>query len=173
MNQQEQQHHEAVEVMDPISRELNVTVDGQPRKYKVVPMETRQIWPVLRLGLPFIGGLNSLFGNAKASAGSPLGGTPGVVQVTDPLAQVIGDDFAGMLRILAENGEAINEMVAIALDEKLAVVGKFQPHDAINAIKAIYTVNKDFFRIHVAPMLNFPQVTESVDGSDATAAEVN
>lgn len=166
----ETQNNEVAEVMDPVSRELNVTVDGQPRHYKVVPMQTRQIWPVLRLGLPFIGGLNSLFGGAKAQAGSPLGGTPGVVQASDPLAQVIGDDFAGMLRILAENGESINEMVAIALDEKLTVVGKFQPHDAIAAIKAIYSVNKDFFRIHVLPMLNLPQA-ENVDASGETTAE--
>lgn len=152
MNQQTQ-HHEAVAAMAPLTQKITATVDGQQLTFEVKRLETRQIWPILRLGLPLIEGLNHMLGLARKPVDSPLGGKPGGDQALDPLAEVAGSELAGLIRLMAEKGESISEIVAVALDAKLTTVLKFEPQDTFIALRSIYEVNKDFFQNHMAPQL--------------------
>lgn len=151
MNAQ-QQNSEAVEVMAPETRE--VTAGG--KVYQVRRLETRQIWPILRCGLPIVEGLAVL---AKPATDSPLGGdrkpggqAPGVTAAS-ALDSVLGLEAATFLRVFAEHGERVTEIIATALDEKISTVGRFEPQETFEVAKAIVQVNADFFSTRVAPLL--------------------
>lgn len=150
-----QQHAEAVEAFAPETRQI--AAGG--KSYEVKRLETRQIWPTLRAGLPIIEGLATLVG----TAGSPLGGDatrPGQspdAKQGGALASFVGPEVARFLEIMAEHGERITEIIAIALDEKISTVGHFEPQETYLALKAIIEVNRDFFTTRVAPLLGLNQ----------------
>ena len=84
MSDTTKQNAEAVEALAPETRQ--VTAGG--KTYTVRRLETRQVWPTLRAGLPIIEGLVALIGPTASSpaAGSPLGSSsrsagPGVPRV--------------------------------------------------------------------------------------------
>lgn len=176
------QHAEAVEALAPETR--RITAGGKP--YEVRRLETRQVWPVLRAGLPIIEGLVALVPASSPGAGSPLGGaarTDQALDATKPqtLDSLLGPEVAAFIRLMAEHGERITEIVAVALDEKISTVGRFEPQDTYLALRAIIEVNRDFFQTRVAPLLGLDPsspgmaalagaVTEAVRGSPTIGA---
>lgn len=155
MSEPSTQNAEAVEALAPETRQI--TAGG--KAYEVRRLETRQIWPILRCGLPIIEGLTALVGKASSpAADSPLGSSsqPGG-QSPDAkpsaLASFLGAEIATFLQVMAEHGERITEVVAIALDEKVSTIGKWEPQETYLALKAIIEVNRDFFTHRVAPLL--------------------
>lgn len=162
MKTEDQQNAEAVEALAPLTR----TITGAGKQYEVKRLETRQIWPTLRAGLPIIEGLVGLVGPATASpaadsplGSSPQGGQPPVSSTTatddqaSNLTKLVGPEVTGFLQMMAEHGEKITEIVAIGLDEKVSTVGRFEPHETYFALKALIEVNRDFFTQRVAPLL--------------------
>lgn len=157
MTDSTQQNAEAVEALAPQTQQI--TAGG--KTYEVKRLETRQVWPTLRAGLPIIEGLVALVGSPASSpaADSPLGsssqraGQPPDVSKPSALASLVGPEVAQFLEIMAEHGERITEIVAIGLDEKVATVGKFEPQETYLALKALIEVNRDFFTHRVAPLL--------------------
>lgn len=157
MTDSKQQNAEAAEALAPETRQ--VTAGG--KSYEIKRLETRQVWPTLRAGLPIIEGLVSLVGPPASSpaADSPLGsssrrsGQPPDAPKPSALANLVGAEVAQFLEIMAEHGERITEIVAIGLDEKVGTVGKFEPQETYLVLKALIEVNKDFFTNRVAPLL--------------------
>lgn len=156
MSDTTKQNAEAVEALAPETRQ--VTAGG--KNYTVRRLETRQVWPTLRAGLPIIEGLVALIGPTASSpaAGSPLGSSSrsaGQPPDAKPsaLANLVGAEVASFLEIMAEHGERITEIVAIGLDEKVSTVGKFEPQETYLVLKALIEVNRDFFSHRVAPLL--------------------
>ena len=152
----ESQNAEAVEALAPETRR----VEAGGKVYEVKRLETRQIWPTLRAGLPIIEGLVALTGSPASSpaADSPLGSSSrSAGQPPDApqgaLANLLGPEIAHFLQLMAEHGERITEIVAIGLDETIATVGRFEPQETYLALKALIEVNRDFFTSRVAPML--------------------
>lgn len=148
---QQKQSNEAIDAMAPETREI----EAGGKRYTVRRLETRQIWPTLRAGLPIIEGLVAL---ADPGAAAPSGGgnrkadgqPPGELS---PIARLVGPEIAQFLEIMAEHGEKVTEIVAIGLDEKTSTIGKFEPQETLLAIKALIEVNRDFFTTRVAPIL--------------------
>lgn len=163
---QNNQNQEATEHLAPSTKPLAITINGNTVHYTVRPLQTRQIWPILRLGLPLIGSLGGILGVAPAPAESPLVGKPGLAQAPAIIEQVVGPEISGLLMAMAEHGEKITEILAIALDEKLTIVSSFMPHDTFLALRAVYEVNRDFFQTHMAPQLglNLGAMEESALG---------
>lgn len=153
MDHATKQAAEAAEAMAPTTRE--VTAGG--KKYTVKRLVTRQIWPILKIGLPIIEGLVALAGPAvpsPATAGPPLADSGGdKAQPLGALDQLIGRELAAFMRLMANEGERITELVAIALDETTRKVGDFEPQETFLMAKAIVEVNRDFFTHRVAPLL--------------------
>lgn len=158
MDNATQQAQEAVDAMAPITR----TITGGGKEYQVQRLETRQVWPILRCGLPIIEGLTGLVGkqaSSPANASPPLGaganaaGQPPNDHKPSAIEQLVGVEIAQFLQIMADHGEHITEIVAVALDETIAKVGRFEPQETYLAIKAIVEVNRDFFSTRVAPIL--------------------
>lgn len=152
----EQQNAEAVTALAPESRK----VEAGGKVYEVKRLETRQVWPTLRAGLPIIEGLVALAGSPASSpaADSPLGSSSrsaGQSPDAKPsaLAKLVGAEIATFLEIMAEHGERITEIVAIGLDETVGKVGKFEPQETYLVLKALVEVNRDFFTSRVAPLL--------------------
>lgn len=171
MHDSTQQNAEAVEALAPETRQI--TAGG--KTYEVKRLETRQVWPTLRAGLPIIEGLVALVGQKASSpaADSPLGsssqpaGQPPDVPLT-ALERLVGPEIAQFLGIMAEHGERITEIVAIGLDEKVSTVGKFEPQETYLALKALIEVNRDFFTNRVVPLLGL-QPGQPVRGALAGA----
>jgi hypothetical protein len=150
------QHAEAIDAFAPQTRQI--TAGG--KTHEVKRLETRQIWPILRCGLPFIEGLATFAAPASSPAVEPPpGSSPQAGQPLDPLPitsaldRLVGPEIGFFLRLMAEHGERINEMVATALDIKVSEVGRFEPQETYLAAKAIVEVNRDFFSHRVLPML--------------------
>lgn len=159
-NTAESQNTEAVEVLAPESRQ----VEAGGKKYEAKRLETRQIWPTLRAGLPIFGALVALVGPTGSSpaADSPLGSSsqpdgPRPDSQPDALATLLGGEIAMMLNVLAEHGERITEIVAIGYDVPVSTVGKWEPQETYLALKALISVNKDFFTHRVAPLLGLKE----------------
>lgn len=165
---QNNQNQEAMEHLAPSTKPLAITINGNTVHYTVKPLQTRQIWPILRLGIPLLGSLGGILGMAPAPraevlegmlgvtpapAGSPLVGKPGPAQAPAIIEQIVGPEISSLVMALAEHGEKITEILAIALDEKLTTVSSFMPQDTFLALRAVYEVNKDFFQTHMAPQL--------------------
>ena len=152
----EAQNAEAADALAPETR----LVEAGGKTYEVKRLETRQVWPTLRAGLPIIEGLFALFGSPASSpaADSPLGsssrtaGQPPDAQ-TNTLSTILGPEIAAFLRLMAEHGERITEIVAIGLDVPVSTVGKFEPQETYLVLKALIEVNRDFFTNRVAPLL--------------------
>lgn len=156
----ESQNAEAVEALAPETRR----VEAGGKVYEVKRLETRQVWPTLRAGLPIIEGLVALVGSPASSpaADSPLGSSSrpaGQPPDAKPsaLANLVGAEIATFLEIMAEHGERITEIVAIGLDETVGKVGKFEPQETYLVLKALIEVNRDFFTSRVAPLLGLQQ----------------
>lgn len=171
MTDSTKQNAEAVEALAPETRQI--TAGG--KSYEVKRLETRQVWPTLRAGLPIIEGLVALVGSPASSpaADSPLGSSSqraGQPPDATPsaLAKLVGPEVASFLEIMAEHGERITEIVAIGLDEKVGTVGKFEPQETYLALKALIEVNRDFFTNRVAPLLGL-QAGQPVSGALAGA----
>ncbi len=152
----ESKNAEAADALAPEPRQ----VEAGGKVYEVKRLETRQVWPTLRAGLPIIEGLVALAGSPASSpaADSPLGsssrpaGQP-LDAKPSALANFLGAEIASFLEIMAEHGERITEIVAIGLDEKVSTVGKFEPQETYLVLKALIEVNRDFFTNRVAPLL--------------------
>lgn len=146
MDNAQQQAAEAANAMAPATREI----EAGGKKYTVRRLETRQIWPILRVGLPIIEGLVAL----AEPAGPPLASAPAdKAQPLGALDKLIGGELASFMRLMAREGERVTEIAAIALDETVHKVGKFEPQETFLALKAIVEVNRDFFTHRVAPLL--------------------
>lgn len=165
MNEVQQQNAEAVDVLAPMTREVRAR--GKP--YTVQRLETRQVWPILRAGLPVFASLVGMVPGIDP----PLGDAPATDQARDPLAAALapygGAELVGFLNVLAEHGEKITTIVAIALDEKISVVERFEPQETYLAIRAVIEVNRDFFTTRVAPLLGLQQ---GGDNRNALAAAI-
>ena len=158
----QQQNEEAVAVLAPESR----TVEAGGKKYEAKRLETRQVWPTLRAGLPIFGALVALVGplGSSPAADSPLGSSsqpdgprPDSLTVPDPLAQMLGNEVAFLLKTFAEHGERITEILAIGYDVPVSTVGRWEPQEAYLAMKALIAVNRDFFTTRVAPLLGLKE----------------
>lgn len=150
------QNAEAVDALAPETRQ----VEAGGKVYEVKRLETRQVWPTLRAGLPIIEGLVALTGSPASSpaADSPLGSSSrpaGQPPDAKPsaLQSFLGAEIAAFLEIMAEHGERITEIVAIGLDVPVSTVGKFEPQETYLVLKALIEVNRDFFTSRVAPLL--------------------
>lgn len=149
-----EQNAEAVEALAPETRQ----VEAGGKVYEIRRLETRQIWPTLRAGLPILEGLVALTGSQASSPAAdsppgqqqPAGGQP---PEASNLAKLLGPEIASFLEIMAQHGERITEIVAIGLDEKVSTVGKFEPQETYLVLKALIEVNRDFFSHRVAPLL--------------------
>ena len=146
---------EAITALAPLTRPI--TAGG--KEYTAKPLETRQIFPILRSILPIIDGLAAMVPKDSSVAGGPtLGAGPGATaQAADVslpgLTNVLGSDFTSAIRTMAAHGERIVEMVACALDLKVSEVGKWPPLDTFTAARRIVEVNTDFFTREVLPLL--------------------
>ncbi len=157
MSDNQKQNAEAAAALAPETRP--VTAGG--KSYQAKRLETRQVWPILRAGLPIIGGLVALVGSPASSpaADSPLGsssrrgGQSSDAPKADALEQLLGAEVAGFLKIMAEHGERITEIVAVGFDVNVSTVGKWEPQETYLALKALIEVNRDFFTNRVAPLL--------------------
>ena len=136
---------EAVEAFAPQTRE--VTLAG--KTYKVTPLDVERIWPILRHGMPIIESLAALAKQESTPAGSPVAGSAG----GQALDQILGGDIATFLRLMADHGDAVMEIAAIALNAKRADIGKAMPDEAYTAVKAIVEVNRGFFETRLLPLL--------------------
>lgn len=164
MTKQTEQQQQAAEAADAMSEEIReITAGG--KTYKVRRLETRQIWPTLRAGLPIIEGLVGLLGIGEQSpaAGSPLGsGSAPTGQSLDPpkepgaLEKLVGPEVAGFITLMAEHGERVTEIIAIGVDEKVSTIGKLEPQESYALLRALIEVNRDFFSRRVAPLLKLP-----------------
>lgn len=178
MSNPNQQAAEAASALAPAAtREIT----GNGKKYVVKRLVTRQIWPILRAGLPIIEGLVGLVGPLKpgaepgppladvSAASEPATGQPSDVPAapTNPMDALLGAEIAKFLRLMAEHGEKITEVVAIALDETTRKVGEFEPQEIYLALKAIVGTNTDFFTDRVAPMLGLdPGILSNLAGAE-------
>ena len=151
-----EQNAEAVAAFAPETRSFT----GAGKEYTVRRLETRQIWPILRCGLPILEGLAGLVGKASSPAETSQGSSASASQppVTPPsstpnLDALLGSELGLFTRIMAEHGERVTDIIACALDEKHSQVGRFEPQEMWLACKAIVEVNRDFFTRRVAPML--------------------
>jgi hypothetical protein len=148
------QNAEAVEALAPETRQ----VEAGGKVYEIRRLETRQVWPTLRAGLPILEGLVALTGSPASSPAAdsppgqqqPAGGQP---PEASNLAKLLGPEIASFLELMAQHGERITEIVAIGLDEKVSTVGKFEPQETYLVLKALIEVNRDFFSHRVAPLL--------------------
>ena len=175
MSNPNQQAAEAASALAPAAtREIT----GNGKKYTVKRLVTRQIWPILRAGLPIIEGLVGLVGPLPPAAepGPPLADVsaasePAADQPSDvpvkPLDALLGGQIAGFLRLMAEHGDRITEVVAIALDETTRKVGEFEPQEIYLALQAIIRTNTDFFTDRVAPLLGLdPSLVSALAAQD-------
>lgn len=135
---------EAVAAFAPQTRE--VTLAG--KTYQVTALEVERIWPILRHGMPIIESLAALTKQDATPAGSVAGTVGG-----QALDQLLGGDIAAFLRIMAEHGDAVMEITAIALNGKRDEIGKAMPDEAYAAVRAIVEVNRDFFTTRLLPLL--------------------
>jgi hypothetical protein len=145
---------EAASVLAPATRPIT----GNGKHYEVRRLETRQIWPILRAGLPILEGLSRMVAPASSPAvDSPQsdgGRPPGpALDSTPGITKLVGSDAAAFLRTMAEHGDRVTEILAIALDTTIKEVGRFEPQETYLALKAVIEVNRDFFTHRVAPML--------------------
>lgn len=175
MNDATKQAAEAAAALAPAAtREIT----GNGKKYLVRRLVTRQIWPILRAGLPIIEGLVGLVGPlppaaepgpplaAVSAASGPAAGQPSDVPAK-PLDALLGGQIASFLRLMAEHGDRITEVVAIALDETTRKVGEFEPQEIYLALQAIIRTNTDFFTDRVAPLLGLdPSLVSALAAQD-------
>lgn len=145
---------EAITALAPLTRK--VTAGG--KEYTVVPLETRQLFPILRSILPIIDGLAALIPKDSSVAGEPtLGAGPGTKPQAagelSGLKSLLGSELVIGIRTMAEHGERINEMIACAMDQKVSTVGQWKPQETFAALRAVLEVNRDFFMQEVLPLL--------------------
>lgn len=153
---------EAAEALAPEPR----TFTAGGKQYSVTPMRSKQLWPVLRAGLPIFDGLVRLAGLKPAeAAGSPLGGsnTPaGQPAGASSMQTLLGPEISFVLELLAEHGERLEAIVAVAIGETVGKVGDFEPQELYTAVRVVTEVNRDFFTTKVLPMLGAAQTVPAV-----------
>lgn len=111
--------------------------------------ETITVKPITVGQLPrFVKAIRPAFGAlvALAPASSSPDGEGG---------QGAGDlDPVELLDLYAEHGPAINEAITICTGMKAEAVDSLQLDEAFELLRALWTVNRDFFVHRVLPMLN-------------------
>lgn len=146
-----------IDQVEKAFKPMTMTVEAGGKEYVIKPLVTRQIFLVLRNVEPIIDGLMQLVGTVSPQAvGSPLGGS---ADEADQPVNTLADDNRAMddvrayVKLIAEHGERIIELVAVALDIKISTAGNFQADETYNIVKAVIAVNKDFFMQRLAPII--------------------
>ena len=118
----------------------------------VRPITVGQLPRFVKAVRPAFGALVALApANSSPGAGGDQGADP-----AEPAGDAAeeGVDIEGMLDVYAEHGEVLTEALCIVTGEPRARIEALGLDDALQLLRALWEVNRDFFVNRLVPMLN-------------------
>jgi len=115
----------------------------------VRPITVGQLPRFVKAVRPAFGALVALApANSSPGAGGDQGADPADAPAEEPV------DIEGMLDVYAEHGEVLTEALCIVTGEPRARIEALGLDDALQLLRALWEVNRDFFVHRLVPMLN-------------------
>lgn len=117
----------------------------------VRPITVGQLPRFVKAVRPAFGALVAL---APADSSPGAGGGQGADPADAAAEEAGGLDIEGMLDVYAEHGEVLTEALCIVTGEPRDRIEALGLDDALQLLRALWEVNRDFFVHRLVPMLN-------------------